>query len=506
MGGSYQALGKLQESEKCYRYAVNLEKNNLSANLNLGIILLKLNRKRESEDFLKRVIEIDNNNFSAHYYLGDIFRELRKNDKAIKSYRRALSINPNHAQTYANLGTVLINSSNFEEAEKNCQKAILLNPNLSLAFFNLGNIYQNKKKFNKAKQSYETALRLNPNYYLAFCNLGSILLDTGNPNEAIECYKKALSIKPDMVEALNNMGNSYRKIGKTEKAELYYRKALNIKENYSPAYSNLLFLQSSISHDTDLHKSEAKNFAKIFRKDIKDPYTNWPYEYNTNTLRVGFVSGDFYNHPVGFFLDSFLSELNSLNIEIFAYSNNYYKDNFTKRLKKNISNWREIYHKNDKDCAELIYKDNLNVLIDLSGHTAKNRLPVFIYKPAPIQLTWLGYWATTGISEIDYMLGDPYVTPKDEKHHFEEKIFTLPETVMCFSKPNFNIQVKPLPALFSKNITFGCFNDLGKMSDEVVEVRARILKSVKNSKLFLKSKQLDNSKVREDVISRFFEL
>ena len=162
---------------------------------------------------------------------------------------------------------------------------------MSLAFFNLGNIYQNKKKFNKAKQSYETALRLNPNYYLAFCNLGSILLDTGNPNEAIECYKKALSIKPDMVEALNNMGNSYRKIGKTEKAELYYRKALNIKENYSPAYSNLLFLQSSISHDTDLHKSEAKNFAKIFRKDIKDPYTNWPYEYNTNTLRVGFVSG-----------------------------------------------------------------------------------------------------------------------------------------------------------------------------------------------------------------------
>ena len=115
-----------------------------------------------------------------------------------------------------------------------------------------------------------------------------------------------------MVEAPNNMGNSYRKIGKTEKAELYYRKALNIKEKYSPAYSNLLFLQSSISHDTDLHKSEAKNFAKIFRKDIKDPYTNWPYEYNTNTLRVGFVSD--LQSPCWIFLDS--SELNSLNIEI----------------------------------------------------------------------------------------------------------------------------------------------------------------------------------------------
>lgn len=501
MGGSYQALGKFQDSEKYYRHAIYLDNRNLSANLNLGIVLFKLNRKEESEEVLKKVLLIDENNFNAHYYLGNIYSTLHENDKAIKSYEKALSIDSNHAQTYANLGSVFILNSKFDEAEKNCKKAISLNPNLALAYFNLGNIYKNYKEFDKAKKNYEIAIRHNSNYHLAFCNLGNIFLDTGYPKDAIKYYKKALKIKPNFVEALNNLGNSYRKIDKMKEAELSYREALRHKENYAPAYSNLLFLQSSISYDTKSHKSEAKNFARIFRKEVKKPFSSW--SYNNDNLKVGFVSGDFYNHPVGFFLDSFLSELNNLNIEIFAYSNNFFEDNFTKRLRKNIHNWREIYDKNNKDTAELIYKDNLNILIDLSGHTAKNRLPIFIYKPAPIQLTWLGYWATTGISEIDYMLGDPYVAPKSEAHHFEEKIFNLPETVMCFSKPDFEIKIEPLPALSNKNITFGCFNDLGKMNKDVVEVRANILKSVKNSKLFLKNKQLNNDLVREDVLNRF---
>lgn len=503
LGGSYHALGNLEESEKSYRRAISLDSRNLSANLNLAIILIKLKNLKESEELLKKVIDIDENNFNAYFYLGKIYNSLQKNDKALISYRKALSINPNHADTYANLGSTLILNSQFDEAEKNCKKAILLDPNQALAYYNLGNIYKNTNELEKAKKNYERTLKINPKNFLALCNLGNIFQETAQYIEAIKYYKKAIEIKPDFAEAFNNIGNSYRKIGKMKDAELNYRNALKYKENFPAAYSNLLFLQSYILVDPDLHRNEARNFAKISRKDIKKPFSDWIYEQKPDVLRIGFVSGDFFNHPVGFFLDSFLSELKNLNVELFAYSNNYYEDNFTNRLKKNILNWRKIYNMSDKEASELIHKDNLNILIDLSGHTAKNRLPIFIYKPSPIQLTWLGYWATTGISEIDFFLGDPFVTPENEKQHFEEKIFNLPETFACFSEPNFDIKVKNLPALSNGNITFGCFNDIGKMTDEVVKARAEILNSVKNSKLFLKNKQLNTSSVRDIVLDRF---
>ena len=202
-------------------------------------------------------------------------------------------------------------------------------------------------------------------------------------------------------------------------------------------------------------------------------------------------------------MESFLSNLNPKKIKLFAYSTQPNEDDLTKRLKNNFSAWNSIYGKNDQEASQSIHDDQIHILFDLSGHTSKNRLPVFSYKPAPIQVTWLGYWATTGVAEIDYFLGDPFRTPYDEDNHFTESIWQLPETSLCFSKPRDNVEIKSLPALSNGFITFGCFNNLTKLTDEVVKVRADILKSVPESKLFLKNRQLSSDQILNSVLDKF---
>ena len=207
---------------------------------------------------------------------------------------------------------------------------------------------------------------------------------------------------------------------------------------------------------------------------------------------------DFEEHPVGYFLEGLLLQLQSFAIELFAYpTNSLWRVNRQTRV---IHSWTPL-QENRIDAAQTIYRDGLHILYS-SGHTQKNRLAIFGWKPAPIQVTWLGYFASTGLPQIDFILGDPFVTPISEAHHFTEKIWQLPESYLCFTPPKTNSAVGPLPALRNGFLTFGCFNNLSRMTDEVVSIRARILHAVPNSKLFLKDKRLEHQLGRQ-VLSRF---
>jgi len=181
-------------------------------------------------------------------------------------------------------------------------------------------------------------------------------------------------------------------------------------------------------------------------------------------------------------------------------------DEVTLRLQAIFDVWSPLTGLSDMEAAKKIHGNGIHILIDLSGHTANNRLPVFAWKPAPIQVSWLGYFASTGLPEMDYILGDPYVTPYEKAHHFVEAIWQLPESYLCFTSPNDDVEVAPLPASTNGFITFGCFNNLARMTDEVVSIRAAIMHAVPESKLFLKDKQLDHEAGRSRVLSRFAAL
>jgi len=195
--------------------------------------------------------------------------------------------------------------------------------------------------------------------------------------------------------------------------------------------------------------------------------------------------------------------LKNKNLELIAYSNSLKKDSLSFELKSHFTSWHEIEKQKDLKIINQIRKDGIHILFDLSGHTGKNRLPIFINKPAPVQISWAGFGASTGVPEIDYIIGDPYVTPNDNVDHFSEKIFRLPNIWCCFTVPEFEVKINELPAIKNGYMTFGCFNNLSKINNEVISLWSRILKAIPKSKIFLKAKQLSDPYVKEKIINNF---
>ena len=274
----------------------------------------------------------------------------------------------------------------------------------------------------------------------------------------------------------------------------------------SEARDNLLFVHNLQDTAPRVALAAARDYGAWTRTRATAPYRTWQGTFDPDRpLRIGWVSGDLCIHPVGYFLDSILSALHQRHTELVhvAYSNHSKKDALSARLKSYCSAWHEVMGWSDEQLAAQIHTDQIDILIDLSGHTAHNRLPVFAWKPAPVQVTWLGYFATTGVAEIDYLIADPHTLPESEEAHFTESIWRLPETRLCFTPPTDNIPVNPLPSLTNGYVTFGCFNNLAKMNDSVVATWGRLLQALPTSRLFLKTKQLADATVREETLARF---
>jgi predicted O-linked N-acetylglucosamine transferase (SPINDLY family) len=220
-------------------------------------------------------------------------------------------------------------------------------------------------------------------------------------------------------------------------------------------------------------------------------------------LRAGLVSGDLYRHPVGFFLQGPLRELDETRVELYAYSCNPREDEVTASLRPHVAVWRAVAGLADADLARLVHDDRIDVLVDLAGHTEHNRLPVFARRPAPVQATWLGYFATTGLREIDWKIGDPWVTPTEEEAHFTERIWRMPVCCYCFAPPVDAPPVAELPSRANGYVTYGCLNNLAKLNDGVVETWARVLRADPDARLLLKSRPLRSEEVVDRVRRRF---
>jgi protein O-GlcNAc transferase len=310
-----------------------------------------------------------------------------------------------------------------------------------------------------------------------------------------------------MAEAHNNLGNILSELGSLNDAIASFREAVRIKPEFAEAGSNLLMSLNYMPEvPADALLAEARLFGERFAKQAQ-VRRNWANDPTPERkLRVGLVSGDFSQHPVGFFIEGVLAELKataSERLEIYAYSSRNAADDITGRIKALCQAWTSIVGMPDADVAARVQEDRIDILIDLAGHTANNRLPIFAFKPAPVQVTWLGYFATTGVAAIDYLIADPWTLPESDDGLFTEKIWRLPETRFCFTPPDVDVAVSALPAQSNGHITFGCFNNLTKMNDAVVALWARVLKAVDGSRLFLKATQLDEAAVQQSVLDRF---
>ncbi len=402
------------------------------------------------------------------------------------------------------LGILLYNQGRDEEAVLSFEKAIIIQPDYVDTYSNIVNPLNRLGNLKRALEYSARALEMEPSRPVSHNNHGTLLRSAGFSGEAFRSYSKAIELNPNFVDAYSNRGNVLCDLGSSDAAKRDYRRALELDPNHVVCWSNLLYLinQSSQKNSVLENRALASEFGEVCRKRVTQSFIN-PLGKTSARLRVGFVSGDFRSHPVGFFLENFLSKLQSRGLELIAYPTVALSDDLTKKIKPIFKKWCSICGTTDEAAAKIIRADKVHILFDLSGHTNFNRLPLFAWKAAPIQVSWLGYFATTGISEMDYLLGDPYVTPATEEHHFVETIIRMPETYLCFTPPDFKLEVNSLPAVSAGFITFGCFNSLIKLNDQVIDVWAKILKKLPGSKLFLKAKVLVSNSECQSVIERF---
>jgi protein O-GlcNAc transferase len=506
LGNAFKDKKLFHKAIASYQKALQINPNLFEAYHNLGMVFQTENQLDEAIICYQKALELNPNLADAYYNLGIISQDKGQLDEAIAFYQKAVEIDPDFADAYYNMGNSFWAKRQLDEAASCYQKTIQLKPNLAAAYYNLGSVIEDKGELTEAETYYQKALQLNPNLADAYNNLGNVMQKQNAFDKALGHYHRALVLNPDFIEALVNLGNMLRDFGQQDEAEKCYRQALKIRPDCSFCYENLLFLmQYHARYDSQTIFLEHLKFAKQFEGPLHStvlPHTN--ERIAGRRLRVGYISPDFRRHPVASFIEPILAAHTRKNFEVFCYSDVPRPDEITARIKGYADQWRDITGMHDDKLAELIRKNDIDILVDLAGHTAHNRLLLFARKPSPVQVSWIGYPATTGLSSMDYKIVDSYTDPPGMTERFyTEKLIRMPESFLCYLPERDSPEVGLLTALSSAQITFGSCNNLAKVSPEVVELWTKILKAVPGSRLLMKTKSLSDSSTRDYVLDMF---
>jgi predicted O-linked N-acetylglucosamine transferase (SPINDLY family) len=338
-----------------------------------------------------------------------------------------------------------------------------------------------------------------------FSNHGNILKDAGRFPEAIEAYRRAIKLRPDFAVAHNNLGNVLKNQGLLPEAIESYENALRIMPNFIQAYDNLLFAQFYL---TGLENEKLLELHRRWDDKLGlNPaarFRNHPNSHDPGKiLKIGYVSPDLARHPVGIFMSAVLAGHDREKCTVYCYSDRPHEDAVSATLREQSDFWRTIVGIDHREVAEMIRRDGIDILVDLSGHTSGNRLPVFAMKPAPVQVTWLGYPGTTGLKEMDYILLDDSAVLPEEERYYSEKVIRLPITRFCYTPPAYAPPVASPPFLKNGYVTFGSFNNLAKMTAPVIDLWSGILRQTPAAQLLLKAAPLGSDRVREEIAAAF---
>jgi len=505
---SMMEINQPESAISSFDKALALNPDHVDAHHNRGIALQDLNRFEEAAESYRRALEIDPRIAEIHGNLGSALKELGRSEDAIASYCRSLEINPALVDVHYNLGITLQNCGQLDRAVACFTRALAITNGHFDAHIHLGVVLHELGQYESALGHFRQAIELQPRNADGHLNLGIGLAKLGQLDAAVKSYHEALAIQPDNADAHLSLGHALKDLGKSDEGLKCIRRTLEIKPDYALAHSGLLFNYNYVADQpAEQLLADARRFGDMVER-LARPFKDWPNSPDPHKpLRVGFVSGDLGSHPVGYFLEGVLAALTSPEasgeIELFAYPTQPHDDEVTKRLRSHCLAWYSAVGLSDEALAQRIREDGIDILVDLSGHTAHNRLPMFAWKPAPVQVSWLGYFATTGVAAMDYFIADPWTLPPEQEAYFSERIWRLPETRLCFTPPDAQLEVNALPALGNGCVTFGCFNNLSKMNDAVVALWARVLHAVPGSRLFLKYQQLGEVSVRQRTCERF---
>jgi protein O-GlcNAc transferase len=413
---------------------------------------------------------------------------------------------PDHGFFWKALGVAQLVQGK-DAAQAPLEKAAVLLPNDGEVFANLGSFYQQQKRWPESRDCFERALRLLPNNPVFHTNYGNLLMDMGDAAGALAAHERAIGLHPGFAQAHHNrafaLGRLPWNLDRTLDA---YATALRIQPAFVPAWDGYLF---ALNYLPDVPANQMRAAAEQYGQMLRsrgEPISRHANRAETGRrLSIGFVSGDLREHVVGRALSAILPHLDRTAFRLVAYYTGRVEDTLSGQLKADFDDWRPIAMLDDGAVVAQIQGDGIDILVDLAGHTRNNRLPVFARKPAPVQISWLGYYATTGLREIDYFVGDPIVMPPEEAAHFVEQVWRLPEAYYCMPRPAKH-EPSPLPARARGYVTFGCCNTLVKLSEPVLRCWAEILTALPTARLLLKTRELGTPAVRDTLLAHFATL
>jgi protein O-GlcNAc transferase len=397
-------------------------------------------------------------------------------------------------------------AGDLQHAEYLYREILKIEPENSIAYYELGTLFQAEELFDEAMKCYQKAIQYNPKFAGAFNGMGNVSKRRRRFDEAIDYYQEALNIEPDLAEALNNLGGVFQAKGQFDEALAYFRRAARKRpDNYNYCRNFIFSMLYSPQFDARSIFLEHVEVAKRFEGLLSACVVRHASDRTVNRrLKIGYVSPDFRRHSVAYFIEPVLASHDRENFEIYCYSLMVTEDEVTARLRKYADHWKSISGMQDDQAAELIRKDRIDILVDLAGHAYNGRILLFMRKPAPVQASWIGYPATTGLSAMNYKIVDSYTDPRGMTERlYSENLIRLPESFLCYLPDRDCPDVGALPSLASGEITFGSFNDFAKETPEVVALWSAILKRVPDSLLILKAMSFTDRDIHRHVKDMF---
>ncbi|KAJ9181347.1 hypothetical protein P3X46_009485 [Hevea brasiliensis] len=552
LGTSLKISGNTQEGIQKYYEALKIDAHYAPAYYNLGVVYSEMMQYDTALNCYEKAALERPMYAEAYCNMGVIYKNRGDLESAIACYERCLAVSPNFeiaknnmAIALTDLGTKVKLEGDINQGIAYYKKALYYNWHYADAMYNLGVAYGEMLKFDMAIVFYELAFHFNPHCAEACNNLGVIYKDRDNLDKAVDCYQMALSIKPNFSQSLNNLGVVYTVQGKMDAAASMIEKAIMANPTYAEAYNNLgvlyrdagnitmavnayeqclkidpdsrnagqnrLLAMNYINegHDDKLfeaHRDWGRRFMRLYLQ-----YTSWDNPKDPERpLVIGYVSPDYFTHSVSYFIEAPLVYHDYANYKVVIYSAVVKADAKTNRFREKVLKkgglWRDIYGIDEKKVASMVREDNVDILVELTGHTANNKLGMMACRPAPVQVTWIGYPNTTGLPTIDYRITDSLADPPDTKQKHVEELIRLPECFLCYTPSPEAGPVSPTPALANGFITFGSFNNLAKITPKVLQVWARILCAVPNSRLVVKCKPFCSDSVRQRFLTTLEEL